>query len=202
MNRGFSLIELIVSIGIFTLMTALVVTKYGNFNQRTLLTDTAYDVALALHTAQNYGLSVKNTSGGSNPFGYAYAIDFVNSATGSACGAVVSSNIRFALFADVVADGSCDGNDTAISSYALTRAATIASSGGLCVGTGASACTAVTRMDVSFTRPNPEAKICASNGGAAVCGYTYAEIKIQSSDGTSRTISVRENGQISVLIPS
>ncbi len=60
MSRGFTLIELVISIAIFVIMTALVVAKYGNFNQGALLTDTAYDIALVLHTAQSYGLSVKN----------------------------------------------------------------------------------------------------------------------------------------------
>ena len=59
MNKGFTLIELLVCITIFVIMTALLLFKYGNFNQSVLLTNLAYDTALTIRTAQNYGLSVK-----------------------------------------------------------------------------------------------------------------------------------------------
>ena len=209
MNRGFTVIELVVSIGIFAIMTALVVAKYGNFNQSTFLTDTAYDLALALHTAQNYGLSVKNVNGADNPFGLPYGIDFTTSASGFSCGSVTASNKRIVLFADAdpaTPDGVCGAsgspNDLSVTSYALTRGATIApytgvAGNGLCAGSG-SGCSfyAVNRLDVTYTRPNPEAKICV-NGSNSPC-YSYAEISIIGTDGSVRTVAVRQNGQISV----
>jgi len=75
--RGFTLIELLVTIAIFVFMTALLVARYNAFNQGTLLSDQAYTVALAVRTAQSYGIGVKNsdTSGGKN-FGSAYGLHF------------------------------------------------------------------------------------------------------------------------------
>ena len=66
-SGGFTLIELIVSVAIFVFMTALVVAKYGNFNQSVLMTDLAYDIALTLRTAQTYGVSVQGQAPGSGP---------------------------------------------------------------------------------------------------------------------------------------
>lgn len=211
MNRGFTLVELVVSIGIFVLMTSLIVAKFGKFNQSTLLTDTAYDVALTLRLAQTYGLSVRSASQlGSGSFQRSYGVDFSRNAGGDSCGASATSNITtLTLFADSPTVGTpsfCDtaGVDQAITSYLLIRGASLAK---LCItpdGQAASQCQSdpvneVSRLAVSFTRPDPEAVICASNGGAApTCGYKYAEIVVQSSDGTARTIAVRQNGQISV----
>ncbi len=207
MNRGFTVIELVVSIGIFAAMTALVVAKYGNFNQSTLLTDTAYDIALVLHTAQNYGLSVKNSGGASNPFGVPYAVSFSSLSGGITCGSAMANSAHIVLYADSnpagAPDGVCSANDSALTTYAITRGATIlptsggGGSSGLCVGNG-SACSfyTVSQLDVSFTRPNPEAKICA-NGSPSSC-YSYAEVTIVGTDGSTRTISIHGNGQISV----
>ena len=206
MNRGFTIIELVVSIGIFAVMTSLVVAKYGTFNQSTLLTDTAYDLALVLHTAQNYGLSVKNAAGSSNPFGLPYAVDIRSDASGGLCGSATSDNKHIVLYGDAypasAPDGVCTSGDSNLTTYGLTRGAYIApttsgAGSGLCVGSGSS-CSFynVTQLDVSFTRPNPEAKICA-NGSSASC-YTYAEVTIMGGDGSTRTIAIRENGQISV----
>jgi prepilin-type N-terminal cleavage/methylation domain-containing protein len=206
MNRGFTLLELVVSIGIFSAMTALVVAKYGNFNQSTLLTDTAYDIALALHTAQNYGLSVKNAGSGTNPFGLPYALDFTTSEAGTPCGSATANNKHIVLYGDsdpiTTPDGVCGASDSALTTFAITRGAAIAPltgnpGSGLCVGSG-STCSFynVTQVDISFTRPYPEAKICA-NASPVSC-YGYAEVIIVGTDGSTRTIAIRENGQVSV----
>jgi len=76
MKRAFTLVELMVSVGIFLMMTGLVVAKYGNFNQSVLLTNLAYDVALTIRTAQTYGLSVRNNdlSNSSSDFQSGYGV--------------------------------------------------------------------------------------------------------------------------------
>jgi len=202
MNRGFTLVELVVSIAIFVMMTALVVAKYGAFNQSTLLTDTAYDVALALHTAESYGLSVKNNfaaSGGN--FTAPYGIDFDVDPAGHSCGLTMSNSTNLILFADFdpigAPDGLCSSGDSAITTYTLTRGAYVSA---LCVGTVGS-CTPVNKLDINFIRPDPEANICYHDQGADTtsCNYSHAEITIKASDGSTRMIAVEHNGQISVL---
>lgn len=203
MNRGFTIIELLVSVAIFVAMTSLIVAKFGNFNQSTLLTDTAYDIALVVRLAQTYGLSVRNVAQGSANFKSPYGADFDASSGGDACGGSVSNASSLTLFADTspagAPDGMCGASDTSVNSYAITRGAKIYN---LCIGADATSChqsgNTVSRLDVSFQRPNPEAVMCASNGGAPTCGYTYAEATIQGSDGSTRTVVIRQNGQISV----
>ena len=202
MNRGFTLVELVICIAIFVIMTALVVTKYGNFNQGVLLTDTAYDIALVLHTAQNYGLSVHNAGvlGGASNFQTAYGVDFNTSSLGNSCGSPVAANANsIELFADTdppttqttSPDHVCTSNDIGVTSYVVTRGATISA---LCTGTPSSCSTTVSQLDITFLRPNPDATIC----GGSDCTKTYGQITLTASDGSTRTIGVYQNGQIVV----
>lgn len=200
MSRGFTIVELVISVAIFVAMTTLVVSKYGTFNSSTLLTDTAYDTALVLRLAQTYGLSVKNSSSSGTNFNLPYGVDLN---TGSDfCGGSTSNTRTFVLFADSnpsTADGLCGVSDTSITPYTLSQGATIAS---LCAGSDATNChtagQAMTRLDISFVRPNPEAVICGIKSGSTLCTYAYAEAVLSHPSGGSRTIVIRQNGQISI----
>ena len=57
-----TLIELLVSIAIFTIITSVVLFNHTEFNSNVLVTNLAYEVALAIRQAQTYGLSVKQGS--------------------------------------------------------------------------------------------------------------------------------------------
>lgn len=200
MSRGFTIIELIISVAIFVVMTTIVVAKYGNFNTSTLLTDTAYDSALVLRLAQTYGLSVRNSGTSGTNFAVPYGVDF--NLGSSYCGGASSAPGTFVLFADsnpTTPDGVCGVSDTAITPYALTRGATIT---GLCAGSDVTNCRtsgqAMDRLSISFVRPNPEAVICGTRLSSTVCTYAYAEVTLSSTNGGSRIIVIRQNGQISV----
>lgn len=198
MNRGFTIIELLVSIAIFVVMTSVVVAKFGNFNNSTLLTDTAYDIALVVRLAQSYGLSVKNadpmdSSSFLNPFG----VDF-NKSNSADCGTAQVNENYIVLFADSDPIGTpnhvCSDLDADMDSYKIIRGARISD---LCAGASSVSCTPIDRVTISYERPNPEAIIC-TNGSAAECTHTYAEITIQGADGGERTVVVYQNGQVSV----
>ena len=75
-NRGFTVVELIVTVTIFVFMTALIIVRYGAYNQGTMMTNLAYDVALAVRTAQTYGVSVKVSSPTGQDFSAAYGVEF------------------------------------------------------------------------------------------------------------------------------
>lgn len=191
--------ELLISMGIFVTMTSFVVSKFGNFNTNTLLTDTAYDVALVVHLAQTYGLSVRNVGNtGLVNFTAPYGVDF--STSEGQGGGPTSNNRNIVLFAEASGDVDYiyDAEDVAINSYLISRGGYIQR---LCVATNTETCSqagaSVTRMSISFERPNPEAKIYGFSGGQWVTG-PYAEILIAGNDGASRTVFVRQNGQVSV----
>lgn len=56
-ERGFTLVEMLVSLAIMTLIMTVAVTGQSSYNRSILLNDTAYTVALSLRQAQSYGLS-------------------------------------------------------------------------------------------------------------------------------------------------
>ncbi|MEK7610005.1 MAG: type II secretion system protein [Patescibacteria group bacterium] len=204
-SRAFTLLELMVSVGIFALLTTLVVAKYGNFNGSVLLTNLAYDVAITIRTAQSYGLSVKDfntTPGAVDRFKYGYGVHFTSDG---------GLNDKMILFADnasvnvgfinivpnngVYNIGAPPFGDTVISTYYLKRGATISE---LCVGSSSDKCKDnPSSVDITFKRPDPDARICSVFLDCNSSPYT--EITIKGTDSSTRKVSVRENGQISVV---
>ncbi len=191
-NKGFTLVELIVSLAIFAFMTAFLVAKYGTFNQGVLLTNLAYDVAITIRSAQTYGLNVQGTSAsGSTLFIYPYGVHFDKGSS------------QFILYTDLkdncVGTAMCGYDssylpDEKVNVYKMKPGNMVKD---VCVGTGPGAgCAAITSgtsFDVAFKRPNPDAALL-NNGTAS----TYAEITLSSSDGSLKKVILRSTGQVAV----
>lgn len=204
--KGFTLIELIITIAIFAAMTTYLLAKYGKFNQSLLLTNLAYDVALTIRTAQSYGLNVKavGPNNAVNPtFNYPYGAHFNKNSSTKSC---------FVFFVDTdenstyeQSDGYCPGVTNPverISSYSIKRGSII-SELLVCVGEGGVGnvlCATPDTLDISFKRPDPAARIFA-NGVNTIGGskLNYAEITLLANDGISeKKIIVRTTGQIAI----
>lgn len=182
-HKGFTLVELIVSVAIFAIMTALVMAKYGTFNQGILLTNLAYDIALTLRTAQSYGLNVKSAPDSNNyyseEFNFPYGVHFD-----------ANKNTSIIFFADQNGNLKYDSGDTDISVYNIKRGSYISS---LCTGSDPTSCPGSPQnLDIVFKRPDPKANFNASGG------TSYAEIRLRSSDGGTKKIIVNRAGQIAV----
>lgn len=206
-KRAFTLVELMVSVSIFAMMTALVVAKYGNFNNSVLLTNLAYDVATQIRTAQTYGLSVKSSDGGVFPGSYGIYFNLGNSASHS-CAPI--SNTSFVIYRSIDASGVAGCLDYAVdivNTFRLKQGATISS---LCVGSGGGDCENYSDTSISFKRPDPEAQLSSYCEAGPYSCWTqhpgsnfsangdYLIITLRSTSGDTRTIMVRKNGQISV----
>ncbi len=206
--KGFTLIELVITIAIFAAMTTYLLAKYGKFNQSLLLTNLAYDVALTIRTAQSFGLNVKSisTSAAAPSFDFPYGAHF--DITGS-------NNKSFVFFSDQ--DSMPDGKfgngvydppvddepltGEKINSYSIKRGSII-SELLVCVGEGGAGeilCAAPDTLDISFKRPDPDARIFA-NGVNTIGGskLNYAEITLLATDGSTKKIIIRTTGQIAI----
>ncbi|MDQ5893199.1 MAG: putative Type pilus pilin [Patescibacteria group bacterium] len=211
--RGFTLIELVITIAIFAAMTGYLLAKYGKFNQSLLLTNLAYDVALTIRTAQSYGLNVKSVDTyaegyGSGPsFSYPYGVHFDSSS---------SKNTTFIFFADqddlgnsVYGNGVYDppatsdesALDEKISSYSIKRGSII-NELLVCTNEGGdqeTSCAVVDTIDVSFKRPDPDARIFG-DGDSMLEGskIEYAEVSLLATDGSIKKVIIRTTGQIAI----
>jgi prepilin-type N-terminal cleavage/methylation domain-containing protein len=185
-NKGFTLVELLVAIAIFTVMTALLVFKYAGFSEGMTLTNLAYDVALTLREAQSYGINVQDsgnlTTGDKGQFNTMYGVNFNR-----------GNDTQFILYADLDGAGRYNGKYIRINKIKQGNRFEY-----LCAGSGSSSCNAVTILDVQYRRPDPTPKIYAGTVANALSAYPYAEIRMKSPNGSYRRVVVRSSGQISV----
>ena len=72
-KSGFTLIELIVSIGIMIIITSVILANYTTFNKRIKLEGATQEIASIIRQAQAYGLSSKLSP---SPVSTAYGVHF------------------------------------------------------------------------------------------------------------------------------
>lgn len=183
-QRGFTLIELIVVVGILVVISGIILANYSKFGGTMLLRNLAYDIALSIRQAQVYGISARSFLGAEFAVGHGVYVSFAE------------GNNQFFLYTDV------DGNNFFTSAgtewvetYGIGRGFTIDA---LCIPTGPTTenCTA-TELDVLFKRPEPDAIIRASLGsGFSV--YDRARIVVKSPQEQLLSVLIEASGQISV----
>ena len=183
-GAGFTLIELIVVVGILAVISGITLTSYSKFGGQILLRNLAYDVALSVRQAQVYGISARSFFGSQFTSGHGVYFN------------LLEGNNQFFLYADV--DGNNFFTNIAtewIETYAIGRGYTIDR---LCVPSGMASedCTAA-KLDILFKRPEPDAIIRASFG-SAFNQYDRARIVVRSPQGNRLSIFVETTGQISV----
>ncbi len=59
--RGFTIVELLVTLAIFTILTVVVLANYPSFNNKIALEILAQNIALSIREAQVYGISIRAT---------------------------------------------------------------------------------------------------------------------------------------------
>ncbi|PIR44667.1 MAG: hypothetical protein COV10_03530 [Candidatus Vogelbacteria bacterium CG10_big_fil_rev_8_21_14_0_10_51_16] len=134
-KSGFTLLELMVTLAIFTIMTSAILANYPRFNNKIALEVLAQNVALAVRQAQVFGISIRATDPDASNLAPAYGMHFVGAETGIS-GADQSVNpyslseVRnFVLFADKQsgtspgfgpANGRFDDNGDIVSGHCVT----------------------------------------------------------------------------------
>lgn len=185
-NSGFTLIELMVTVGIFVFMTSLLLAKYNNYYSGTIFKNQAYDIAITLRQAQSFGISVKVDVGpGLNSFDSAYGVRFPSAGVNN-----------FSLYS-FIRNGNLYNQNILQKEYRLKNGAYIEK---LQVSADGSNYFLANSVDVIFQRPNPEAVFCTNVNGTNACGvYKHLSIGLKSPDGTIKTVKVNNSGQISIV---
>src|SRR3989344_831085 len=183
---GFTLVELLVSIGIFMLITTMAVVNHTQFNSSVLLTNLAYEIGLSIRQAQVYGITVKQTLDNPTQFNSGYGIHFD----------LTSDPKTYTLFEDVKPVGDQVDHvynqitDEDVEIFHIQKGNRI--SGIYIDGDSDSQ----NEVDITFIRPHPDAYIKFSGNSSL---HSKAEICLKSPQGTVRKVVVENTGQISVV---
>lgn len=207
-NRGFTLVELMVVLTIIVIITVVVLTSQSSFNKTLILANTAYDIALALRSAESYGLGSRAVGTTVNA---GYGLHFQSGTPGS-----------FTLFADTypspstssvchpISDisapnaqsGNCSyesGQGEKVTSYVLGNGITISD---FCAyATGSWSCAyalggGLSSLDIVFARPDPKPFISVNGSYSSSFPATSACLTVSSPQGGAHHISVSASGQI------
>lgn len=188
--KGFTLVELLISISIFTLITTVSVFNYSSFNSSVALTNLAYEIALSVRQAQFYGITVKQSSSAlvaEELFSSGYGVHFER------------NSASYVLFEDKsVVNHVYSPSTELLETYTIQKGNKIAK---MCVNSLSGLDCTPTSLDLSFVRPNPDTYMAVGmNGNPAVLDLlkNKAIICLTSPKGDYRKVVVESTGQISV----
>lgn len=218
--KGFTVVEMIVVVGIITVILAVVIAGQSTFNRSLLLTDIAYTVAFSVREAQALGLSSRSVGGFQNA---AYGLHFARASTTSyilfadtfpAPGASISALCpgRGGGEVEEQKPGNCVFTRNAavtppvneeVKSYALNNRFRISR---LCGWEGSARyCSTesenrLNTLNITYLRPNTQSTIYGRlSNPTSDKSFSDTSIYIASPDGTERCVHISKVGLVSVL---
>lgn len=183
--RGFTIVEMLVVIGIFFIITGIVLVNAPQFRERVSIDLVANDLALVIRSAQTYGMATRESkvsSPGTFP-SYGFYLQLNEDS--------ISDIFIYPLLEGVVPSG----EDLVVEEeYNLAPGFTIES---ICTRADIEdeVCQNTSSLSIAFIRPALKATICSDND----CENDKAEIIIKSvKEEKTRLVGVYKNGQIAV----
>ncbi|PIP86991.1 hypothetical protein COW81_02665 [Candidatus Campbellbacteria bacterium CG22_combo_CG10-13_8_21_14_all_36_13] len=184
-QKGFSLVELLVTIGIFGMITSIVFTNQSDFNSSIKLTNLAYEVALKVREAQTYGVSVREFGAGNFDLGYGVYFSQDSPTTFIFFGDF-SGNYKYGPSTTETVDSLSIAGE-----FKMEKFCVINNSG---LETCSSTSGTTKELNIVFKRPKQDAIISTNLGG----GYKSARVILTSNAGGQRVVRVDSSGQIYV----
>ena len=185
-KRGFTLVELIVSIALITVLSGILLGSRRQFADKLNLKNQTYNVVLAVRQAQVESLAVKPTGSPQN-FAASYGVHFDSG---------YATNI-FKYFTDSNLNGRFDNgepNQDVTLLNVVVRQNVCGNNGSSCFGGN------FTQMSVTFRRPSATSRIrFMNNGGNDSNGVNPpAIIYLVSPAGAVSSVKVESTGSVSV----
>ena len=181
--RAFTLVELIVVMAIFLIITGVILANNSKFNSSALLGSLAYDISLSVREAQVYGLSVQT-------FGTQFSATGYNVQVGYGIHFDAATPTSYFLFADSNADKYYDSADTTLQTYAVgsnhfikSFCGTLSPSEGGATQCSTDASSPIHHLDIVFFRPNPDAIITSDQNANPAQPYSSAQVVVASPSG-------------------
>lgn len=156
--RGFTLVELLVTIGIFMVMTSVVLAKYRSFSTNSDFANAVEGLVLSLREAQVYGVGSKTAGGTVCPPAPESAF---NCAYGIYLSKVDGENGSYVIFVDANKDGSYNTGEPVVQTVSLWNPSEIwiFEIAVDKIVNGIHGITNPNTLTVTFKRPNPDAII-------------------------------------------
>jgi type II secretory pathway pseudopilin PulG len=202
---------MLIVLGIITVILSVILTGQSSFNNSAILSNTAYDIALTLRTAQTYGTGGR--SFGTQLIGYGIHVDTTqpsrfslfadtypaigaNDGAGM-CHAGQDSQVLSAVAGDCTYE-SGSGEDQLISTETIGNGITISDACWYAGGWTCASASSAKTLDIVFSRPNPTPFISPGGTYDASAGVSEACLLVTSGNGSTRAIMVNINGAISI----
>lgn len=191
--RGFTIIEMLITMGVFALISSMVLANYPRFSERLTLEQTAQKIALSFREAKIISLTVKEFEIGTGIFP-GYGVHFDASGSGD--------DKRYLIFSDLDANKKyAESDDGEKDIFEIQSSAFIS---GACFGEenneSLSQCESYNQtkiLDVVFTRPRPS--IDFYDGDRSQWrNEQNVSIFIVNPEGDVKTIIIWKTGQITV----
>lgn len=194
-SEGFTLAEMMIVVSIVSIISAVVLFGYRQFNDSLSLTSAAQEMAISVREAQSYGVSVRQSSTSSQNFDNAYGIYFS-----------ISDPSYYYIFVDLNNDqkyeytANCTGE--CVSKNEIRNGVYVSQVCGAAFG-GSITCPlspSITGLNISFIRPNPDARVRFTNNGGSFFGNLYktGRVQLTSPLGNTMTLDIENTGQISI----
>lgn len=201
-QSGLTLVEVLVVVAIFALVSSVLFFNFNDFNTNVTLRNLSQETALIIRKAQTYATGVQKLDGidSDSLLFPAYGLSF---SPGTDSDAFQPNQKRFILFADREGSGtrvynnngvcgSPAANSECLEALTINTPEKVAR---LCTDAG---CITSGTVNVIFRRPSPDAEICVMSGSNCGPLRSFLTIELESVDGTMRSVTVWNTGQISV----
>lgn len=193
-SRAFSLVEVLVSVSIVVILSAVVLWNQSNATQHVALGNALQEIIVRIREAQVYGVGVRVVDDASTgTFNLAYGFQ------------VEDSGDYIILFVDRNDDGEYNGTtscvvgptEECIEKFMLAGGAQVREVCGQLASSPQVRCStdnSIDRLNVTFKRPNPKAHI--EFPGASAIATDYAIIRVENQLDDCRQIRIYNTGQI------
>jgi prepilin-type N-terminal cleavage/methylation domain-containing protein len=209
-KRGFTLVEMTVAVAIFSLVTSVVLYNHGKFNSSVVVTNLAYQAALAVRQAQVYSLSIRADSLDGDYQNFATPVGYLGYGAHFGVGDDDDDeqNKIIYFFADKDGDllysnnkaEACNTGDNECREEIMLQGGNSVKEICITLNDDDEEKCGISSLDVSFQHPETNAYIIADEEADYVMSdIRSARIRLQSVHGNLRSVKVDKSGQISIV---
>lgn len=189
-KHGFTIIEMLVVVSIFMVITGIILFNAPQFRERVSIDLIANDLALVVRSAQTYGMATRKSNVIPEAFpSYGFYLSVLSDVD-------TDPLIYIYPVEDVENPAYFNDDNNFEEKYKLPNGFFVES---ICVRDDNNNCATSDQLHVAFIRPELKATICSSDSCDSENSSKKAEIVIKSiKEDSRRIISVYQNGQIAV----